>query len=378
MMPANRARRVVLAAVASSFVQLGPVVVAAPATAVAAAAAVPPPPPEREEVVDPAARAVLQQLQREAEALRPTVETSVARCFLDAAGELPPPPRRTVFFDTEARTYASARGELPEGWERRELEPSSYYLTKYGTPLAYCRAIDLAGRAGLDALDGRRVLDFGYGTVGHLRMLAACGAEATGVDVDTFLKALYCEPSDQGVVMNDGRADGRVRLVDGRWPAEAAARDAIGGGYDLFISKNTLKRGYIHPEREVDPRRLVHLGVDDARFVRALHDLLKPGGLAVIYNLAPAQNPPDQPYLPWADGRCPFDRSLLESTGFEVLAYDVVDDEAARHQARLLGWDRPQDEGGAGMDLESDLFARYTILRRPAAAPRDVRAAPVR
>ncbi|MHC5002251.1 MAG: hypothetical protein ACYTJ0_03935, partial [Planctomycetota bacterium] len=114
----------------------------------------------------------------------------------------------------------------------------------------------------------------------------------------------------------------------------------------------------------------VHLGVDDEAYVRALHDVLNPGGIAVIYNLAPAQNPPDQPYLPWADGRCPFDRALLESLGFEVVELDRDDGEAARAHARALGWDVPRDQGGSGMDLDNDLFAHYTILRkRGGAAP---------
>ena len=80
--------------------------------------------------------------------------------------------------------------------------------------------------------------------------------------------------------------------------------------YDLVLSKNTLKRGYIHPERPTEDRKLIKLGVDDRAFVQAVYDMLEPGGLFLIYNLCPAQAPPDQPYIPWADGRCPFDRRL--------------------------------------------------------------------
>ena len=45
-----------------------------------------------------------------------------------------------------------------------------------------------------------------------------------------------------------------------------ATTAAVGGDYDLIISKNTLKKGYVHPERPVEPRRLLNLGVDDADF----------------------------------------------------------------------------------------------------------------
>src|SRR5262249_241072 len=83
--------------------------------------------------------------------------------------------------------------------------------------------------------------------------------------------------------------DGPLQPVTGQWPADAATlaavKAALPDGLDLFLSKNTLKRGYIHPERETDPRRLVHLGVDDAAFVAAVAQALKPGGLFVIYNL---------------------------------------------------------------------------------------------
>jgi hypothetical protein len=181
------------------------------------------------------------------------------------------------------------------------------------------------------------------------------------VDVDTLLPALYCEPGDQGRV--DGRhgRDGSIKLVHGHWPGDDAAHRAAGQGFDVFLSKNTLKRGYIHPEREVDPKRLVHLGVDDRAFVQAVFNVLKPGGTFFVYNISPAQAPPDKPYIPWADGRFPFERSLCESVGFRVIAFDQDDTQAARTMGRLLGW----DQGDGGMDLENDLFAHYTVLRKP-------------
>jgi hypothetical protein len=142
------------------------------------------------------------------------------------------------------------------------------------------------------------------------------------------------------------------------------------GAADVFISKNTLKNGYVHPDpvrgKDVDPRRLIDLGVDDAAFCREVFALLKPGGLFMIYNICPAQAPPDRPYIPWADGRCPFARETLESAGFEVVAFDTNDDAAVREMAHALGWDKGED-GEAWMDLEKDLFAWYTLARRPAA-----------
>ncbi len=144
------------------------------------------------------------------------------------------------------------------------VDESFYYTTKYGSPLAYTRPLDLLGQSGLEDVSGRKVLDFGYGTVGHLRLLAGLGADVNAVDVDPLLRALYSAPEDQGLVKSRTGRDGRIRLIDGRFPADETVRTSVGGNYDLIISKNTLKRGYVHPERPVEPRRLLNLGVEDA------------------------------------------------------------------------------------------------------------------
>jgi len=93
-------------------------------------------------------------------------------------------------------------------------------------------------------------------------------------------------------------------------------------------------------------------------FVRAMFDLLKPGGFALIYNLCPAPSQEGEPYKPWSDGRSPFARALYEKTGFSVVAFDADDTPAARAMGRALGW-------AEQMDLEKDLFATYTLLRKP-------------
>jgi SAM-dependent methyltransferase len=236
-----------------------------------------------------------------------------------------------------------------------------YYHTKYGTPLAYARAIDLLGRdekAPWAGWAGRRVLDFGYGTIGHLRLMALNGADVVGVDVDTLLTALYSEPSDTAPLPGIEGPQGNVTLVEGHFPGDAPVRAKVGGGFDLFLSKNTLKRGYVHPSRPADERMLLNLGVDDETYVRAVFDLLKPGGRFMIYNICPPPSPPDEPYKPWSDGRCPFDKELLERVGFEVASFDVDDTPALRAMARLLAWD-------ARHDIDNDLFAWFTLARRP-------------
>jgi hypothetical protein len=129
----------------------------------------------------------------------------------------------------------------------------------------------------------------------------------------------------------------------------------------LIISKNTLKRGYIHPLRKADPRTLIDLGVDDDQFLQAMYTALRPDGLLLIYNLCPAKAADDQPYVPWAEGESPFTRRQWKEAGFEVISFDVEDHESARKLGHALGW----DQGEGAMRLESDLFAWYTIVRRP-------------
>ncbi|NOT01861.1 MAG: hypothetical protein HOP29_14700 [Phycisphaerales bacterium] len=304
------------------------------------------------------------EIRIEARALREFVKSSSAKQFLEAAGQLPPIKPRTLHIDRKNKLYyradefAALTEEQRAGLEEKSYDEAFYYLGRYGTPTAYCRAIDLAAEAGLTDLAGKHILDFGYGMIGQLRMLAILGADVTGVDVDPLLPVLYGFPGDQGDIAGTGSHPGRIKLVHGRYPAEAATVEAVGGGYDLVISKNVLKRGYIHPAREADERMLIKLGVDDATFAKAVYAALNPGGMFLIYNLCPKQAPPDKPYLPYSDGECPFAREVLESTGFKVVAFDTDDTTAARKMATLIGW---QDDG---MDIENDLFAHYTLCRK--------------
>ena len=191
----------------------------------------------------------------------------------------------------------------------------------------------------------------------------------TGIDPDSYLDALYSTSKDQGAVppvagVRRGHP-GTVVLAHGYWPKEQKMVERVGQGYDLILSKNTLKKGYIKPERKIDKRQQITLGVSDEVFLKTLHDTLKPGGKMVIYNLYP--KPPDakSPYNPQADARSPYTREQYEKAGLEVLAINVEDHAKARHMGRALKWDR-NSKGEINSDLESTLFAMYTIVGRPA------------
>lgn len=320
------------------------------------------PPVTNEPPAKPAS--VVERLKAEAAKLRPMMRTDAGRAFLDAAGQLPDPGKRIVHRSADKSRVLSdeAFKKLPEsereGLSPRMCDPEFYYYTGYGSPLISSRAFDLAaGAAEWDSFKGKRILDFGYGSIGQGRILASLGADYTGIEVEPMFSAMYA--GDTGSV---GKQGGRLTLRLGRWPAEETVVKDAGEGYDLFISKNTLKRGYIHPSRYVDPKFLVRLGVSDQDFVTNVHRVLKPGGWFVIYNISPAQTPKDgdKPYLPHADGQCPFKRDLMEKIGFEIVEFDKVDDEAARDIWMALGL----NDGKPREEVAADLFAWVTIARK--------------
>ena len=315
------------------------------------------------------------RLVNEAKALALLTNSALGKQFLDATSSLPPIHPRTVWQNPQTREYFSpaAAAALPEAARiklvQTELDEYRYYYTKYGSPLAYVRALDIASEHGFDNIAGKRILDFGYGSIGHLRLLASLGAQVTGVDPDSYLDALYSEQQDQGAVraasgkFSFSRA-GTVTLVHGHYPQDGEATGRVGNDYDLILSKNTLKRGYLKPERKIDKHLLVELGVSDEVFLKTLYNALNPGGKLLIYNLYPKAAAAHEKYKPFADGRSPFSREQYEKSGFRVIALNHEDHAAIRKIGLALKWD--QNEKNEVVDnLETNLFAMFTLLEKP-------------
>lgn len=303
----------------------------------------------------------------QAEQLKPLFSSDAARSFLESAKQLPEIQEREVFIDPQDKRKAIsttvAEQLTPEErakYQSKKLDEHFYYFTRYGSPLAFARPLEIAANSSaMHSVAGMRIVDFGFGSIGQLRLLASLGADVTGIEVDLLLKALYSRPSDVGSFQiestNGSDTCGKLELLFGKFPVELD--DKVREGVDLFISKNTLKRGYIHPEKPVNPKMLVQLGVTDKQFLQSVHAKLNTGGLFLIYNLHPAPAADDEPYIPWADGRSPFSRDAFVDTGFKVLEFDVDDTAAARQMAKALNWDEQ-------MDLENDLFATYTLVKK--------------
>lgn len=317
--------------------------------------------------VTPSGLAPVEEMRLHAGRLKAFVHTDGARAFLDAVTTLPKIAPRSLFHTADRSRYHTAReAEALSPAERAALVPlpadeELYYYTRFGTPLSYARPLDVAFSNGLSLPPGSKVLDFGYGYIGHLRMLASMGLEVTGIDVHPLLRALYSEPGDQGPVAGSSGRAGSVRLLDGHFPKDAGVVAAAGSGYRFVVSKNVLKKGYIHPDRPADPKHLIDLGAADQVVLKSFFDALAPGGLFLVYNICPAPSPPDRPFVPWSDGRSPFARSQWEGAGFEVIAFDVDDAAKVREMGRMLDWDK----GPEPWDLEKDLSVLYTLVRRP-------------
>lgn len=309
------------------------------------------------------------QMRLDATAMLPLVKSDFAKQFLHSMMELPVITAQRVVYRNSGTRAAMSEAEFiasgldtTSGFTRREYGEDFYYFTGYGTPVAVARAYDLLGQAGLKSAEGLKFIDFGFGSIGQLRGLASLGANVTGIEVEAVFKALYSAPTDTGVITRGhtgGKsAPGHLRAFYGFFPIDSLINTQLGSGFDVFFSKNTLKNGYIHPEREVDPKMLVHLGVDDSTYVKRVYDLLKPGGYFMIYNLHPKYTGPEaEKYVPWSDGRSPFKKELFEQIGFRVLAFDVVDTPFAHEMAKAFGWDK-------NMDLPNDLFAMFTLVQK--------------
>lgn len=313
------------------------------------------------------------RLVADAQRLTPFVKSDGTRSFLAHATALPNVATRTLYHDAEkAHYYTEAEvGALPADVRAKltkvEQNEEDYYNTHYGSPLSYARPLDILFARGVSLPPGSKLLDFGYGYVGHLRLLASMGVHTTGVDVWPLLRPLYSWPGDQGEITGPAGEKGSIRLVDGYFPKDPQVVSVIGSGYDLVIAKNVLKKGYIHPDRPVPhPERQIQLGVSDEVALEGFFDALRPGGHFLIYNICPAPTPPDKPFVPYSDGRSPFTRAQWEAAGFELLVSDQDDTEAVRVMGRAIGWDQPYD-GEPGMDLVNDLSVLYTLVRKPAA-----------
>lgn len=286
----------------------------------------------------------LPELRRLAQKLQPHVAAPWVKAWLGNVETLPTIPPGAAYC-TPDKQRCESRDVPDAGLVARTIDDEFVY-TRITDPLGYARPLEVLATHGFTPA-GAKVLDFGYGNAGQLVMLARFGAEVHGVEVDALLP-LAAKPLTGRV----GR--GSLRLHHGYFPRDARLVKELGSGYSLWLSKNTLKRGYVHPAEPPGAKAQIELG-DDAALLATIYRQLKPGGLWLIYNIAPKQQ---ATYLPMADGRCPWSREQLTAAGFEVLGFDVDDSAAMRTMGHALEWDSD------GTNIDAEFFAMWTLLRR--------------
>ncbi len=303
----------------------------------------------------------------ECEAVRALATTDAGRSWLDRSGDV------RSEFDERAFYYALRPNRclsvddydaLPEdergGWRRREVSADTYYATFYGTAAAYLPAVEFAaaalGRADdPGAFEGTRVMDLGYGQMGQLELLAACGAEVVGVEVDPILTELYRDSLTPRSVANPHGASGSVRVTECLWPNEASCREDVGGGYDVILARNLLKRGYVKPRELIGNYVPVAHEMTDGEALGHFYDALAPGGVVVIYSLGGA---PD-PAKPWTDIANPWPESAWGAAGFEVVHHDLDVSADAGEMFVALGYSEPDT-------VADTLFGVCSVYRKPA------------
>ncbi len=296
----------------------------------------------------------------DAENLRDVYTSPQAQQMLDEVRHLPVCEPRTIYaaFRPNRAVSADQYEQLPEEEQQKlrelNINPSNYYATFYGSPLVYARTLDLLHQYAPDfTINNANIIDLGYGQLGQLRLWAQMGANVTGVEIDPILTTIYdnCEAVGD---LNQPNA-GSVTLIEGSWPNQESTRNQVGDGYDLFISRNLLKHGYVKPEK-LNPNFPPPVGweMTDAEMLGHLYDILNPGAIVIIESLGPK---PD-PSKPWSDISNPWPESAWTKAGFTVLAHDQDESTYARTMGAALGWDER-------MNLETDLFGVYSVYQKP-------------
>ncbi|RNC82450.1 MAG: methyltransferase domain-containing protein [Phycisphaera sp.] len=290
--------------------------------------------------------------------------------WLGKAKELPEVKGATLFvgprepggFDREVYTAQQATDFSESDLiDFREVTygPTRYYATNYGSPIAYAPALIAAAEAGgFDSFRFKRVLDFGYGQIGQLEMLARCGATVCGVEADPVIDTLYRSTRLSDVVVAEDGTRGSLTLALGEWFSDWRLRQKLGGRFDVIIARNVLKRGYVQPEEPMPGFDPIDIGGEPEDAARAIYNALEEGGVAVVYNLGGgAWRGEDGSYNAPADVRDPLGREAWEAAGFEIVHYQANGSQLMRKVASLI----------SQKDLsEFDLYnVLYTVVRKP-------------
>lgn len=291
---------------------------------------------------------VLDEYRRLEKKLEPTLKVPWIKKWAQQIDKLKSVKTTTWWCTKDRQKCLSEKPAADAGvYDERKVD-DEYVWGRIADPLGYVRAFEVLNENKFDPT-GKKILDFGYGNVSQLYMLAHTGVDVHGLEVDSLI------PLTSKHLTGKVGAKGSLTLHHGYFPSdERLVKELEGQKFALWMSKNTMKRGYVHPT-DANTKTQIDLG-DDAKLLATIKSELAPGGFFFIYNIAPAQT---VPYKAMADGACPFSKETLTAAGFEVIAHDVNDTEKMRAYAKTLEWNADWP------DLETTLVATYTLCRKP-------------
>jgi len=276
------------------------------------------------------------RLRQEAEALALLTPSRWARSFLRFGASLAPLAGTTLLRDRQSGQYharasvGAVSGHARQQLSRRRLA-DDFWSHAHGSFLAYARLLSLLEPRSGASLPGK-LLDLGCGAGTQLRALAAAGVHAWGIESSPLFAAFY-DLHFQKLHRSPPVWDaGGARIVGGPFSGHAAVLGAVGRAFDLVLAKNVLKPGCLRPGHGQEPQTV--LGVQSGRFLRAVRQLLRPGGRFAVYNIYPSADNA----APWARTGPPFARRTWLNAGFDIDVFEEDDSAAIREVALVLGW----------------------------------------
>ncbi|MFG0256963.1 MAG: hypothetical protein ACF8GE_03580 [Phycisphaerales bacterium JB043] len=292
-------------------------------------------------------------------------------------------------------SWQESRAVSPEIYESLPVEampdaqakrfPGHRYDRMQHVPLAYFCALDMVRELGVDMLDGMRITDSGFGSVENLHVLASAGADVVGIQTEGAMDGpvharieLGQIPRAESVAEGDG---GTLTIKTGTYPTSDEIIELAGGQIDLFVSKNSLRRGYFPAIPDPTPCRYfrgsasIIIGDDpykdlplcvtefvpkDAEYLQTVYDALAPGGLFLVYNLYIDRGDREEMWVrPDGVGECQFDLEMVIRAGFEIISWNQDDSAHARTMQEALR------EYETGCRPSEEYSAMATILRKP-------------
>src|SRR6267378_3975349 len=112
-------------------------------------------PPAKQEEVFPT-----EVMMQDAAAISPQASSAFAKSLLAGFGCLQPIQPMVVYYNKETRSAlsdAEAAKMTPAqltGYAKKDIDDEFYYFTRYGTPVAFMRPVELLGRAGVKSAEG--------------------------------------------------------------------------------------------------------------------------------------------------------------------------------------------------------------------------------